>query len=313
MTSIIQNDKQAYRELAREWALPLFHEPWWLDISTGGKWKCQLMKTPDFDIFLPHFTSERACFQIVSNPFATPYLGHFIQTKSAAGTKVARSKVINALTTLYKRICETNIYIKMHPLAMSADAFGPFKINRSHTYVLNLKQSEIALLESFASRTRNDIRHARSKLSIVKSQQMSSLNVVKKSVERAGKKLLISDSKYRQLALESRQRGVGNEYFAIDSQKKIHAAAWTVWDSYGAYNLYRGREDESRRGATTLLIWEMLKDLIGEAPYFDFVGSDIPSIENYIKGFTPIRKEVHILYRENYFLHLLRSLRKVIP
>ena len=77
-------------------------------------------------------------------------------------------------------------------------------------------------------------------------------------------------------------------FLAKDEQGKNVAGLYIVWDNKRSYYLLGGRDSENGHyGASALAIWEAIKftkENLGLAE-FDFLGSMIPQVERFFRGF----------------------------
>ena len=80
-------------------------------------------------------------------------------------------------------------------------------------------------------------------------------------------------------------------WFAIDEQGQVHSSIYVVWDSKTAYYLMGGGDPVLRTsGATSLLLWEAIKDASLQGKTFDFVGSMFEPIDRFFRGFGAVQK-----------------------
>ena len=72
----------------------------------------------------------------------------------------------------------------------------------------------------------------------------------------------------------------------MDSQGRIHAASYFVYDEKCCYYLIGGGDPELRTsGASSLLMWEGIKFASTVSGSFDFEGSMIEPIERFFRAF----------------------------
>ena len=85
-----------------------------------------------------------------------------------------------------------------------------------------------------------------------------------------------------------------------DSQGRIHAVCYLVWNADCVWYLIGGGDPELRSsGATSLVIWDAIKFAAGERKIFDFEGSMIEPIERFFRGFGALQVPYFTVSRSN--------------
>lgn len=95
-------------------------------------------------------------------------------------------------------------------------------------------------------------------------------------------------------------KNAGECFAAIDLDGKIHAAAFLVWDKKRAFYLVGGGDPALRNsGATSHMVWEMIRFASERSAVFDFEGSMIESIEKYFRAFGATQRTFNIIYKKS--------------
>lgn len=99
--------------------------------------------------------------------------------------------------------------------------------------------------------------------------------------------------------------------FAVDREKRIHAAIYIIWDKNSAYYLMGGSDPDLRHsGATSLLVWETIKYAATVTKRFDFEGSMIEPIERFFRAFGAQQSPYfHITKTTSVLLNIVLSIR----
>ena len=75
---------------------------------------------------------------------------------------------------------------------------------------------------------------------------------------------------------------------AIDPAGKPHAASLFVWDEQRTYYLAGGGDPEFRAsGAQSFLVWYAIQQAAGRSKAFDFCGSNVKAIDQFVRSFGP--------------------------
>jgi lipid II:glycine glycyltransferase (peptidoglycan interpeptide bridge formation enzyme) len=103
---------------------------------------------------------------------------------------------------------------------------------------------------------------------------------------RQGLKTPYSDALVKQLDKSCRNRSCRKIFIASDSQNRMHAGVYLVWDHHSAYYLMSGANPELRNsGAASLCLWEAIRFASNVCSRFDFEGSMIEPVERFFRGF----------------------------
>jgi len=101
--------------------------------------------------------------------------------------------------------------------------------------------------------------------------------------------------------LDEAIRNKGNRLIlkTVDDTGRTHAVVYIVFNNKSAYYLLSGSDPEYRKmGGQTLALWEAVKYFRGKTDCFNFGGSDIRNIEEYVRGFGGIITPYYHIYNE---------------
>lgn len=101
-------------------------------------------------------------------------------------------------------------------------------------------------------------------------------------------------------------------FFAVDSDKRVIAAAYILYDDRCSYYLMGGADPEYRNtGAQTLLLWESIKFSATVSKKFDFEGSMVKNIERVFREFGGTQKVIFNVKKSDFITETVyRILRK---
>ena len=84
----------------------------------------------------------------------------------------------------------------------------------------------------------------------------------------------------------SRKRNQGLIASAVDDNGNIHAAIFVVWDSNSAYQIKTAVNPNYRgSGASTFIVWEVIKKLSKITKSWDFTGSMFENVNLSVREF----------------------------
>lgn len=89
---------------------------------------------------------------------------------------------------------------------------------------------------------------------------------------------------------------------ALDSEDRIIAGVYLLYDKNCTYYLMGGADPEYRKlGAQTLLLWESIKFAATVSEKFDFEGSTVKGIESSFREFGGTQKLIHSVHKSDKF------------
>ncbi|HMA63154.1 MAG TPA: GNAT family N-acetyltransferase [bacterium] len=306
----ISNDKNLYIGFCENHEVPLFAEPWWLDIVTEGEWQVLLsLKGNNIEASWVYFQRKKFGLSYIGMPKFSPYQGPFINypDQQKKSRRIAFEKEV--LTYLIDH---------MPNFAYFNQRFSPefsnwlplywkgFEQTTRYTYVLPDISDPSHLWDSLQSRLRRAIRKAKNRynLSVEESTKPEEFHRLHEmTYERQNKEVPCSLQFFSKLYHTAKDLGRGEILLAYDQDGDIHAGVFIVWDKRTAYYLMGGADPSLRNsGASSLLLWEAINRQSGKREAFDFEGSMIESIEKIFRSFgaeqTPyyrIRKTLGVL------------------
>jgi len=253
----------------------IFHEEWWLDAATGG----------DFDVAeataggrtvgrFPFHMKRRFGLTMIRMPHLTYFLGPAID--EGEGSRNNRFlKRLEVTRELIDRLpSSSSRYVKCHAGTTDVIAFQErgFRTYVQFTNEVHPQPVE-ALWKQMRNKTRNVIRRAEERLVIreitdpVEFVQLFEWNLALKGMQsELNTKLCLK------IIAASLERRRGRILAACDKSNQVVAANICVWDNTASYYLLSSRTNNSGNGASSLLIWEAIKDAASRKLVFDFAG-----------------------------------------
>ncbi len=310
--------KEICRKCLAEDALPIFFQPWWLDVvCQKGEWGVCLSRdaTGKIDGVLPYYLVDFLGFKMIRMPPLTPFLGVWVNMDHhSVGQNDLISWEQNVLKELVCQLPKTIWYHQIHPVSLKNCLpfyWGGFKNAVRYTYLLEAGQPATALKNMSSSRRKN-IRTAARSLKVTASNDVQqALELIAKSFLHQKEKWRLDRLLFTYLLNEAINREQGLILMAVDNETSIPVATQIVlWDAQAIYLWFHGldRGHARQKGASSLLIWEVIKMSCQKKLPINFCGSMLPGVANFNASFGAKRKPVYQIYKcSNRLLYAIRA------
>lgn len=300
----------------------IFQQPWWLDAVAPGQWGEAVVKRGNEIVArMPYVTIKKFGMTAITMPPLTQTLGPWLRPSKA---KYARQiseqkKLMNELIT---QLPEVDYFCQnFSPYITNWLPFywKGFNQTTRFTYRLEDLTDLDRIWSGFNENVRNKIRKAQKQVEVrddLSIQEFIKINEM--TFIRQGMRLPYSTDLVQRLHSACQERNASKAFFAIDAQDRIHAAIYLVWDSNTAYYLMAGEHPELRKsGANSLLIWEAIKHASKVSTIFDFEGSMIEPVEEFVRAFggrqtpyyqvTKMSRRMRIAYHAKEFIKAIAN------
>ena len=286
--------RQVYRDLClREPSLPLFSQAWWLDATCGVEgWDVALViRGSEVHAALPYSMRRARGFLTLSQPQLTPYLGPWLgKTGARRSVEYGRQKdlMIGLIDALPKH---DNYMQRWDPSITNWLPFywRGFQQTTTYTYAITDLTDMDQIWGGFRDNIRKEIRKARDRegLKVVNDISLDDILALQAlTYSRQGKKPPYSDDYLRGIDAACSLHECCRSFAVQDSEGRLHAGLYVVWDSRSVYCLVSGGDPELRsKGGMSLCIWEAIRFAAGVAERFDFCGSMIEPFERFFRAF----------------------------
>lgn len=295
----------------------LFCRPWWLRAACGADFRI-LAYFDGGNIVggIPLYFRRRWPFTVCTMPPLTPSLGPVLEPLE--GRRVARlSRENQLLKIIASRVGELRVFCQNFHYSLQnwlPFRWAGFRQTSRVTYVLEHLSDEEALWADLRANIRTDIRKARRQgIRVVPTTPETVFAQVRKTFARQNLRLPFTQEYYLRIASAVRVNGAGEFFAAIDPLERVHSALLIVWDSKCAYSLALAGHPELRTsGATSLLMWELIKFSAGKSELFDFEGSSVEKIERFFRAFGGTQRFMNRVYRMPAWLEILPFVRNKV-
>jgi len=275
------SNKETYRHFYCEATYPVFHHPAWLDAVCGDAWDVSLSYDKDEKIngALPYFTEKKAGFQLLRQPYLTPYLGpiiHYPKRQDKLSYRYGHDKKV--IDELVQDLPDFSYFSqKCHLDFTNGQPFywHDFKLHTNYTFRINLNQAYQSIESAFEGKVRTDIRKAELDLVVDETDDVESFYALnKRPFLQQGIDVPYTMELVKNLDsfLTVKQKRI--MLTVKDSSSQWHAAAYLVLDNTSAFTLMIASDPVLRKsGAIALLVSKLIIRLKDKYDFLDFCGS----------------------------------------
>jgi hypothetical protein len=320
----MENLEKKYAETTFHTEGSIFHQTWFLDAVCGeGNWAVCLDEDKNGLVqgVLIYHTARQWGFPIIKQPTLTPFMPLYLHDEAHWKNTFRLSFQKKTLRRLFSQIPPTAHFLQFYPPYfknwLPLKWLG-FRIEPMMLYAIQPLQDTDRLWSNLKDTVRNKIRKAeKSGIEVVLSDDFDGFyKLFTATFSRLKAKTGATENILRRLDTEIRKRQVGQIYLArqINTADSI-AALYVVWDKTTAYYWVAATGDTTQNeGATSLLLWSVLKDL-GQRGIkrFEATGSMAENLETFIAAFGAEQEVFWKVSRYgNRFWAVLHSLRGIL-
>jgi hypothetical protein len=281
----------------------IFHEPWWLDITTAGRFKVAQVHHGGRVIgSLPYFPSHHRGFRVSVMPPLTHLLGPAIdEGKGSSNTRWLRrldiaGELIGQMPAfdLFSQIC--------HPGITDVLGFQGSGFDGCVQFSAEVRPAEeAALWRGMRDKTRNVVRRAqeRCRLRLV-SDPHEFVHFYRRNLETGGERSYFDLGLIPSLLEAGTARDRAQILALDDGAGKCVAAAFYVWDQRRLWYLLSSRDlAAADNGAVSWLIWEGMREAARRGLVFDFDGIFSMGSARFFSGFGATIEPRYVIRRQS--------------
>jgi hypothetical protein len=266
----------------------VFHEPWWLDIATGGEWKAAVVKSGGELIGeMPYSMNRKGIWHVSTLPPLTRSLGPVIKPSQSASGQDWRHRLSVCNELIVQLPSCARVHQILDPRITEALAFSVQGFAVSATYTLQITPdcTEADIWSGMRPNTRNMIRRAAEKMTVLEIRNANEFaDFYEVNLEHRKQKNMYGPV-MRQLVNEFVRRKAGLLLGAYGDDGSLSAAIALVWDSTTIYYLLSSRSERTHAGSISLLLWTAIRVAREQDKVFDFDGIGSPGILKFLSGF----------------------------
>jgi hypothetical protein len=308
----MNENKKIYCDICDKENIPLFSQPWWLDVTAGEHgWDVLVLeKSGNLLAAMPYVYKKIGPVNIFKMPRLTPWLHIWFNYPSGSkySTRLAFEK-----ETLSKLIPQLPNVLRFHQKYSCAFQnwlpfyWQGFRQTTRYTYRFDDLSDLDTVQKEFEQNTRYDIRKASRLFRIDDCTVIERFQKIKSlSMDAQGKKASFSESFLRKLDTACSKRNNRKIFIAMDEQGRDHATVYLVFDNSMVYYLLGARDPEFQNsGANSLLIWKAIQFASLQNKGFDFEGSMIETIERFFRSFGARQQPYFSISKTNGLLKVL--------
>jgi len=274
--------------------IPLFHQAFWWEIMTSGKWNVAISKDKNNNIkaVLPYHIKKKAGFKFVLQPQLTPYGGILYFYPPDLKKQISIYSFQNKhAENIIKQIPENTLFQHMKFSPLIENWYPFFKNNYEqttrYTYLLRDIKNHDRIFNGFSNTLKRQIREASKKFDITEEENVCLVfSLMKNSLKRQNINFNPDKTQIKKLDTKLAKNNQRKIFFARDKSGKPVSGLYLVWDSNSAYLLGLGSDYNTNiDNSTKLLIWESIKYASKHVDIYDFEGSMIEGVERLYKNF----------------------------
>jgi hypothetical protein len=276
--------------------IPIFSQPWWLDAVCGrfGWDACIVENARGIVGTMPFYYRTDGRFAQISMPGQTQNFKLWIDYTNSAKLEARLSQEKQVITELILQLpafesFNLNFY---HSLTNWLPFYWQgFTQTTRYTYVIDDLTDLADVFARFSHAKRKNIRRAEGILQLgpeLTAQEFFNHHAM--TLEKEGKKINYDYPLLERIFQATQERDCGKVFTAVDSEMRVHAAIFVIWDPVQAYYLLSAIDPDYRAsGAATFLIQKAIRDMSLRTKRFDFEGSMIEGVENSFRQFGTIQ------------------------
>ena len=279
----------------------IFHEPWWLNIVTGGHYDvAQVTEQGAVAGQLPYFIRSRYGMKYSIMPPMTHFLGPaIIDGKGSGPTQFLRRSDLTR--ELIQKLPPAAIYqYKCHRDITDVIPFQQENFNTSVQFTHEIHpDTEEVLWANIRSKQRKKIRQAQQTITVTDMNDPLEFwahydrNIKARAGQNVCEKNIICN-----LIEASLTRNQGRILAVRDQNKDLTAALFCIWDTRFSFYFMSTRNDNSQN-AVRLLSWEAVKDAASRKLIFDFDGLSSGNSVLFYTEFGGVVAPRYIVTRQN--------------
>lgn len=277
----------------------IYHEPWWLDIATGGTYGVvEVAENGETIGRLPYFLQRKFGLTYSVPPRMVHALGPAIDLIGGGETQLQKSaKVTRELiaglppAAVYKYKCQGGVD---DVIAFQQENF---MTGVQFTYEVAPRPPEI-LWSNLRKSKRSEIRRAQKLLhSTTIDEPEEFWRFYTDNIRRRGQENAYESISARRIIAESLVRGRGRIYAAREAGGSLAAAIFCVWDRASTYYFMTTRAAKAHDGAVSLLVWTAIEEAAQRGLIFDFDGLGNTESVAFYAGFGGVPRPRYIVTR----------------
>jgi len=312
------NNTQTYRNICAQHAvIPLFLQPWWLDVVSPG-WQAAVVHNGNLPAGIwPYPAEQRLGVQLLRTPLLTPYLGPYIFVPPDMKESKHDGFEHDTIAALLQQLPGAPVWhMAMPPGLKQAGLFSSagLDIQVKQTFLIDLLPSQEALFANLKDSIRRNIRTAAKEITITSdAAYLSQLFDLQKNTLDNKQVAQAHTLQQMQKLMEACITNNAGALWVAKKGDEVQAIIWNVWDAQTSY-YFMGAKNASQGDFTAMsaLLWQAISEAKKRGnTIFDMEGSMDPGVERFFRGMGG-QRELYMVLKKNTSLlwKLVKKLRK---
>lgn len=199
----------------------------------------------------------------------------------------SQKTAINAIIDQLPKKTSIDLYLDSHCQYVLPWIWRGFKATPYFTYRIEDLSDLSVCWQNLRSNIRNNARKAEKIVHIEADMPIDVLfDIQDKTFARQNRKNPFDKDGIRRIDAALREHDSCKLLCAVDSENRVHAAAYFMYNEHCCYYFYGGGDPELRSSeAASLLLWEGIRFASTVSKCFDFEGSMVEPIERFFRAF----------------------------
>ena len=273
----------------------IFCRSWWLEVVAPQRFRILTLHKGDKIVAgMPMVYAQKWGFRAIYMPPLTQTLGVLLAPPTSDRYEKRLSREMNILGSLVEAIPKCNLFsVNFHPSFTNWLPFywAGYKQTTRYTYAITDLSDLDRVFSEFAHSKRKNIKKACGLVEVredLSAAEFYSNHVM--TLRKQGASISYSYDLFERIYNAAHENHAGKTWYAIDSERNIHAAIFVVFDRKSAYYLISSIDPDYRNsGAASLLVREAIAYVSQYTNRFDFEGSMIKGVEHSFRKFGAVQ------------------------
>lgn len=302
------NNKDKYIKYCKiEPDIPIFSQPWWLDVVCGAeKWNVILIEQDNRIIasFPYYYKVGRWGMRYILKPVLTQKLGPYIKYPEGQKyeAKLAYEKqIISEIIALLPEFDYFDVNFDITNTNWLPWYWHDFQQTTRYSYRIDYCEKMDQIVNNFSKKNRQLYRRGNEYIEIVHDLSVEDFYATcEKTFLRQKLQVPYTEEMIYKIFKVCQEHNCGKPFFAIDKEKKIHSVSYEIWDQNAMYSVIGGGDPALRNnGEKNMIFFEAIRFAMSKSLTFDFEGSMIEPIENFYRAFGAIQTPYFRIYKQN--------------
>jgi len=293
----------------------VFHEDWWLDAATAGRYSVAEVQAGNKTVGrLPYLVRSRFGLKGIWTPPVTYFLGPGIDEGDGSPNNRFLKRMEITRELIAKLPKSSWVCIRCHAGVKDMIAFQEQRFRTYVQFTHEIAPAPTELLwQQMRNKTRNVIRRAKEQLSIDQILDPEDfIRAHKSNLAAEGESDSLDMDACRRLLNSALARKRGRIVAARNAKGEIIAANFCAWDHETSFYVLSTRSSDAGNGATSLLIWEAIQHAVSQGLTFDFAGLGTRGSVLLYSGFGASVSPRFVALRSSGFARLIADARALL-